>query len=63
MHCSQQWGTMQELLSKALRVFAHAAKGGCGRQRWTIRVPTNEGDGGESDEGGFEEGQEGHHIG
>ena len=53
---------MQELPSEALWVFAHAAEGGHGRQRWTIRVPTYKGDSGESDEGGFEEGQEGHHI-
>ena len=53
---------MRELLSKALRVFARATKGGHGRQRWTIRVPTDKGNGGESDKGRFEEGQEGHHI-
>ena len=41
---------------------ARATKGGCGRQRWTFRVPAGEGGGGESDEGGVEEGQESPHI-
>ena len=63
MHHAQQRGMMQELLSEALRVFTRATKGGHGRQRRTIGVPTDEGDGRESDEGGFKEGQEGHHIG
>ena len=62
MHHAQWWGTMRELPSKALWVFARAAEGGHGRQRWTVGVPTDEGNCGESDEGGFEEGQEGHHI-
>ena len=63
MHHAQWWGTMQELQSETLWVFARAAEGGCGRQRWIIRVPTDEGGDRESDERGYEEGQEGHHIG
>ena len=62
MHCAQQWGMMQELPSEALWVCTRAAEGGHGRQRWTVRVPTDKGDGGEPDEGGVEEAQEGHHI-
>ena len=54
---------MQELLSKALWVFARAAEGGRWRQRWTVGVSTDEGGGGEQDERGHEKGQEGHHIG
>ena len=54
---------MRELPSETLRVFACAAEGGHGRQRWIIGVPEGKGGGGESDERGYEEGQEGHHIG
>ena len=63
MHCAQRQGTMRELPSKTLWVFAHATEEGCGRQRWTVGVPTDEGRDRDSDESGYEEGQEGHHIG
>ena len=63
MHHAQQRGTMRELPSETLWVFAHAAEGGHGRQRWIIGVPTDEGGDGKSDERGHEEGQEGHHVG
>ena len=36
MHRAQQWGTMQEPPSETLWVFACAAKGGHGRQRWIV---------------------------
>ena len=48
VHRAQQWSMMRKLLGEALWVLAH------GRQRWTVGVPT--------DEGGFKEGQEGHHL-
>ena len=44
---------MQKLSGEALRVLAHAAKGGHGRQRWTIGVPADKGSGGEPGEGGL----------
>ena len=48
MRHAQRGSTMRELPSKALRVLAHAAEGGRGRQRWTVGVPEGEGSGGES---------------
>ena len=63
VHRAQQRGMMQELLGKTLQVFTCAAEGGRGRQRWTVRVPTDEGGNGESDKRGYKESQEGHHVG
>ena len=48
MHHAQWRGTMRELPSEALWMLACAAEGGCGRQRWTVRVPEGKGSGGES---------------
>ena len=62
VHHAQWQSSMRELLGETLQVFAHAAKGGHGRQRWTIGLPTDEGSSRESDKGGYEEGQEGHYI-
>ena len=42
---------MQKLLGETLLVFAGAAAGGHGRQRWTLRVSEDEGGSREPNEG------------
>ena len=62
VHHTQWWNSMRELLGETLWVFTRAAEGGCGREMWTIGVPTDKGSGGESNKGVGKEGQEGHYV-
>ena len=62
VHRAQWWSLMQKLPGETLWVFTHAAERDHGRQRWTVRVPTDKGGGRESNEGAGKEGQEGHYI-
>ena len=54
---------MQKLSGKTLWVFACAAEGGHGRQRWTVGVPTDKGGSRESDKGAGKEGLKDHYVG
>ena len=62
VHRAQWWGLMQKLPGETLWVFARAAEGGHGRQRWTVGVPTDKGGSGESDEGAGKEGPKTHYT-